>query len=130
MGTLVQTNTVVVNVTSSNNSNSNNIVAQYAQHITEKINAEDEQKHVLNDNESNNSDVESGTVIRGVLVFVGLGLIFIVYISCKTYSKKKIPIIKKYGVRGRRSDLEMRPLPLDDDEDDETVFDLGNLNKP
>lgn len=39
-------------------------------------------------------------------------------------------IIKKYGERKRRTDVEMAPLPLhnDDDEEDETLFDLGNVN--
>lgn len=39
-------------------------------------------------------------------------------------------IIKKYGERNRRTNVEMTPLPLhdDDDEEDETVFDLGHVN--
>ncbi|XP_072382327.1 uncharacterized protein [Diabrotica undecimpunctata] len=89
---------------------------------------------VLNGNndvpESNSAQVESGAVIRGVLVFGGLSLIFLIYVAVRTYRRRKLPIIRKYGVRGRRSDVEMRPLPLDDDEEDETVFDLSHLNKP
>lgn len=39
-------------------------------------------------------------------------------------------VIKKYGERNRRTDVEMTPLPLhDDDEEDETVFDLGSVNR-
>ncbi|XP_057659642.1 uncharacterized protein LOC130895966 [Diorhabda carinulata] len=133
IGELVQIETfaqVHSNSNITNNSSSKNTVAQNAQHVNENNNIDDKQKNLLPDNESNNSDVESGAVIRGILVFVGIGLIFIVYIACKTYRRNKMPIIKKYGVRGRKSDVEMKPLPLDDDEDDETVFDLGNLNKP
>lgn len=38
-------------------------------------------------------------------------------------------IVKKYGEKRRRTDVEMAPLPLHvDDDDDETVFDVGNLN--
>ncbi|XP_050501132.1 uncharacterized protein LOC126881120 [Diabrotica virgifera virgifera] len=80
--------------------------------------------------ESNSAQAESGAVIRGVLVFGGLGLIFLIYVGVRTYRRRKMPIIRKYGVRARRSDVEMRPLPLDDDEEDETVFDLSHLNKP
>lgn len=32
--------------------------------------------------------------------------------------------VRKYGIRTNRSDLEMEPLPLSDDDEDETVFDL------
>ena len=35
-------------------------------------------------------------------------------------------IVRKYGVVTERSDMEMLPLPLDDDEDDDTVFDMGS----
>lgn len=35
-------------------------------------------------------------------------------------------MVQKYGVRANRSDIEMRPLPLDDEEDDDTVFEIGN----
>lgn len=34
--------------------------------------------------------------------------------------------VRKYGVLTQRTDIEMLPLPLDDDEDDDTVFDVGN----
>lgn len=46
------------------------------------------------------------------------------------FRNRRVPkIIKKYGERNRRTDVEMAPLPLhEDDEDDETVFDLGNVN--
>lgn len=38
-------------------------------------------------------------------------------------------IVKKYGERYRRTDVEMTPLPLnEDEEEDETVFDLENIN--
>lgn len=80
--------------------------------------------------ENDSPQIESGTVIRGVLVFVGISMIFILYLGCKTYRKRNLNVIvRKYGVRTRRSDVEMRPLPLDDDDEDETVFDVGNLNK-
>lgn len=34
--------------------------------------------------------------------------------------------VRKYGVLTQRTDIEMLPLPLDDEEDDDTVFDVGN----
>ncbi|CAG9861352.1 unnamed protein product [Phyllotreta striolata] len=80
--------------------------------------------------ENGSVQIESGAVIRGVLVLIGISMVFFVYLGCKTYRRRKMNVmVRKYGVRTRRSDLEMRPLPLDDDEDDETVFDVGNINK-
>lgn len=36
-------------------------------------------------------------------------------------------MIRKYGVLTHRQDVEMRPLPLDEDEDDDTtIFDARN----
>lgn len=35
-------------------------------------------------------------------------------------------IVQKYGIRANRSDLEMQPLPLEEEEDEETVFEVGN----
>lgn len=35
--------------------------------------------------ENDSPQIESGTVIRGVLVFVGISMIFILYLGCKTY---------------------------------------------
>lgn len=36
----------------------------------------------------------------------------------------KSKIMLRYGIRTHRSDIEMEPLPLSDDEEDETLFDL------
>ncbi|KAJ8983105.1 hypothetical protein NQ317_001848 [Molorchus minor] len=72
-----------------------------------------------------NSDIiESGALMRGVFVFVGIAMLFMIYLIFKTYRKshKKQVNVKKYGVRARRTDTEMEPLHLDDDEEDETVF--------
>ncbi|XP_023018739.1 uncharacterized protein [Leptinotarsa decemlineata] len=75
-------------------------------------------------------NIESGAVMRGVLVFVGIGMLFLVYVGCKTYRRKPNVKVRKYGVRTRRSDVEMTPLPLlNEDEEDETVFDVGTLNR-
>lgn len=35
--------------------------------------------------------------------------------------------IKKYGIRLTRGNIEMTPLPLDNDDEDETIFDLKNV---
>ena len=38
-------------------------------------------------------------------------------------------MIRKYGVLTHRQDVEMRPLPLDEeDDDDTTVFDASNVS--
>lgn len=79
---------------------------------------------------SNNQDqFPSGAVERGLWVFVAVSLLFFVYLAIKTYRKRnRVVVVRKYGVRAKRTDLEMEPLPLDDDEDDETVFDVSNIN--
>ncbi|XP_050292796.1 membrane protein FAM174A-like [Anthonomus grandis grandis] len=74
-------------------------------------------------------EIDSKAIYRGMLVFVTCGLIFVLYVGIKTYRRRKYDkshtIIRKYGVRTNRSDLEMEPLPLSDDDEDETVFDLS-----
>ncbi|KAJ8925310.1 hypothetical protein NQ315_009140 [Exocentrus adspersus] len=80
-------------------------------------------------NTNQNTEIESGALMRGIFVFVGITMLFIMYIAYKTYRRKNNNVvIKKYGVRTRKSDIEMEPLPLDEDDEDETVFDLGNIN--
>jgi hypothetical protein len=38
-------------------------------------------------------------------------------------------MVNKYGVRTRRSDIEMTPLPLDEDDEDETLFEVSSANR-
>ncbi|XP_030764796.1 uncharacterized protein LOC115889029 [Sitophilus oryzae] len=79
-------------------------------------------------NQINDDDVETGAVSRAILVFVAISIIFILYVAFKTYRRKNVDkrrvLVTKYGVRARRSDVEMVPLPLSDEDEDETVFDL------
>ncbi|XP_044265556.1 uncharacterized protein LOC123011913 isoform X2 [Tribolium madens] len=78
------------------------------------------------------TEMESGALLRGVSVIVILTALVIVYMALKTYcgKKSKQPVmVSKYGVRTRRSDIEMTPLPLDEDEEDETLFELHNTNR-
>lgn len=43
--------------------------------------------------------------------------------------KRPAQMVRKYGVLTNKQDLEMRPLPLDEDDDDETtVFDASGLS--
>lgn len=37
--------------------------------------------------------------------------------------------VRKYGIIGRRSDMEMQPLPLNEDDDDDTLFDAVRQNQ-
>lgn len=75
-------------------------------------------------------NVDSGAMIRGFYVFLGLSLLTIFYFLFKTYrlrnGSQPPTQVRKYGVLTRRGDVEMLPLPLDDDDEDDTVFDLGN----
>lgn len=47
------------------------------------------------------------------------------WIPCRLNKKSNSPkVVRKYGIKANRSDMEMRPLPLDeDDEEDTVVFD-------
>ncbi|KAK9693836.1 Protein of unknown function (DUF1180) [Popillia japonica] len=93
-------------------------------------------------NVSNNSLVinqpkpqDSGALYRLFLVLLGILLLGIcaltvVYVSYRFYRMRtggtRPTAVRKYGVLTQRTDIEMLPLPLDDDEDDDTVFDVGN----
>ncbi|CAG9766241.1 unnamed protein product [Ceutorhynchus assimilis] len=107
------------NVTSSTpilNQTANNIPAPNLPKINETL----EEKTI---------DIGPGPVARGIIVFVGLALLFICYVGMKTYRRRKQDkskiMVRKYGVRARRTDVEMEPLSLSDEEEDETVFDLA-----
>lgn len=75
------------------------------------------------------SDDAIGALGRGIWVAAGISLLVIMYIGWKTYRQrnKRVPMVRKYGIRARRSDIEMEPLQSDDEED-ETVFDMKNVN--
>lgn len=43
-------------------------------------------------------------------------------------SKTRAQLVRKYGVLTHRQDVEMRPLPLEEEDDeDTTVFDASNV---
>lgn len=74
--------------------------------------------------------LNTGALWRGVSVFLGLSVIVIAYIifRCARLSKNRTQMVRKYGILAHRQDVEMRPLPLDDeDEDDTTVFDASEV---
>nr|XP_022903902.1 membrane protein FAM174-like [Onthophagus taurus] len=62
-------------------------------------------------------------------VLLGLSTVTVCYVAMKMYRVRKGVTrpthVRKYGVLAQRSDIEMEPLHLDDDEDDDTVFDVG-----
>ncbi|XP_046621585.1 uncharacterized protein LOC124305795 [Neodiprion virginianus] len=77
-----------------------------------------------------NLSVNTGALWRGISVFMGLTVLVIAYIilRCVRLSKNRTQMVRKYGVLAHRQDVEMRPLPLDDeDEDDTTVFDASEI---
>nr|CAI5840436.1 unnamed protein product [Callosobruchus analis] len=80
--------------------------------------------------EAHPAESESNTLTKGVIVVVTMTMIFFIYLAIRVFRAPRGPnvIVKKYGVRTRRCDVEMEPLPLDDEED-ETVFELGNFIK-
>ncbi|KAL3287917.1 hypothetical protein HHI36_002373 [Cryptolaemus montrouzieri] len=75
-----------------------------------------------------NIEQESGFLTNTMTILLLISLIFMVFVAYKTYRRKsRNARIKKYGVRLTRGNIEMTPLPLDNDDDDETVFDLKNV---
>ncbi|XP_011503078.1 PREDICTED: uncharacterized protein LOC105366357 [Ceratosolen solmsi marchali] len=76
------------------------------------------------------SSLNSGAFLRGIFVIIGLSIIVMAYMVFRGFrlSKTRAQMVRKYGVLAHRQDVEMRPLPLDeDDEDDTIVFDASNI---
>ncbi|KAG7211357.1 hypothetical protein KM043_010647 [Ampulex compressa] len=74
--------------------------------------------------------LNSGALVRGFYVFVGLSILVVAYIVFRSFrlSKTRAQMVRKYGVLAHRQDVEMRPLPLDEEDDeDTTVFDASNV---
>lgn len=72
----------------------------------------------------------AGALVRGFLVFVGLSVLVMAYIVFRSFrlSKTRAQLVRKYGVLTHRQDVEMRPLPLEEEDDeDTTVFDASNV---
>ncbi|KAB0803966.1 hypothetical protein PPYR_00936 [Photinus pyralis] len=77
--------------------------------------------------------LQSGALLRGFYVFIGLSAVVVFYFVYRSYRLRngaQAPsTVRKYGVTARRSDLEMRRLELDDDDDD-TIFEINqNVNR-
>ena len=77
--------------------------------------------------------IQSGALLRGFYVFLGLSAVTVFYFVYRSYRLRHggqvSTTVRKYGVTARRSDLEMRHLELDDDEDD-TLFEINqNINR-
>ncbi|XP_071444235.1 membrane protein FAM174A [Hetaerina americana] len=68
-----------------------------------------------------------GALLRGFYVFLGLSVIVIMYFTVRAIrlGRKKTKV-KKYGILASREDLEMTPLGVDDEEEDNTIFDLSS----
>ncbi|GJQ80813.1 hypothetical protein Trydic_g9400 [Trypoxylus dichotomus] len=77
-----------------------------------------------------NEDRDSGALYRFFLVSIGICTLTVLYVSYRFYRTRtnttRPTAVRKYGVLTQRTDIEMLPLPLDDEEDDDTVFDVGN----
>ncbi|KYM95759.1 PREDICTED: uncharacterized protein LOC108780058 [Cyphomyrmex costatus] len=98
---------------------SDNVVANKTAHIVDPS-SESSEGHTFN----------TGALVRGFLVFVGLSILVMAYIVFRSFrlSKTRAQLVRKYGVLTHRQDVEMRPLPLDEEDDeDTTVFDASNV---
>jgi len=75
--------------------------------------------------------IQSGALLRGFYVFLGLSALTMIYFLFRSYrlrhGSQPSTTVRKYGITARRSDMEMRPLELDD-EDDDTLFEIGSPN--
>ncbi|XP_060833069.1 uncharacterized protein LOC132916767 [Bombus pascuorum] len=91
-------------------------------HITET-----KKEHV---GEGHATSLNAGALKRGFFVFVGLSVLVLAYIVFRSFrlNKTRAQMVRKYGVLAHRQDVEMRPLPLDEEDDeDTTVFDASNV---
>ncbi|KAK2578155.1 hypothetical protein KPH14_001351 [Odynerus spinipes] len=76
------------------------------------------------------ASLNSGALLRGFYVFVGLGILVMAYMVFRRsrLSKPRAQMVRKYGILAHRQDVEMRPLPLEEEDDeDTTVFDASNV---
>lgn len=83
-----------------------------------------------NESSEGHASFNTGALIRGFLVFVGLSILVMAYIVFRSFrlSKTRAQLVRKYGVLTHRQDVEMRPLPLEEEDDeDTTVFDASNV---
>lgn len=103
--------------------------------ITSKSSTTDANKtaHTANtsiESSEGHATFNTGALIRGFLVFVGLSIVVMAYIVFRSFrlSKTRAQLVRKYGVLAHRQDVEMRPLPLEEEDDeDTTVFDASNV---
>ncbi|KAI4496041.1 hypothetical protein M0802_008081 [Mischocyttarus mexicanus] len=80
--------------------------------------------------EGHQTSLNSGALLRGFYVFIGLSILVMAYIVFRNLrlSKTRAQMIRKYGILAHRQDVEMRPLPLEEEDDeDTTVFDASNV---
>ncbi|XP_017776327.1 PREDICTED: uncharacterized protein LOC108562478 [Nicrophorus vespilloides] len=79
-----------------------------------------------------NDLLQSGALLRAFYVVLGVTIILLSYIGFRMFRLRKgtkPPVmVKKYGILTNRSDVEMVPLPLSEDEDDDTIFEINNVN--
>ncbi|XP_011699921.1 PREDICTED: membrane protein FAM174-like [Wasmannia auropunctata] len=83
-----------------------------------------------NESSEGHTSFNTGALLRGFLVFVGLSILVMAYIVFRSFrlSKTRAQLVRKYGVLTHRQDVEMRPLPLEEEDDeDTTVFDASNV---
>ncbi|XP_031828173.1 uncharacterized protein LOC116425098 [Nomia melanderi] len=74
--------------------------------------------------------LNTGALKRGIYVFIGLSVLIMAYIMFRNLrlNKTRAQMVRKYGILANRQDVEMRPLPLDEEDDeDTTVFDASNI---
>ncbi|XP_014214812.1 membrane protein FAM174B-like [Copidosoma floridanum] len=72
-----------------------------------------------------------GAMKRAIIVTCGFSVLVMMYLAFRSLrvNKARPQMVRKYGILAHRQDVEMRPLPLDeDDEDDTTIFDASNIS--
>ncbi|XP_070150154.1 uncharacterized protein [Polyergus mexicanus] len=107
------------------NKTHDNITSKSSQDVTAN------RTHIVDKEPSeDHATFNTGALVRGFLVFVGLSILVMAYIVFRSFrlSKTRAQLVRKYGVLTHRQDVEMRPLPLEEEDDeDTTVFDASNI---
>ncbi|CAD6215700.1 GSCOCG00000511001-RA-CDS [Cotesia congregata] len=137
--------TIISNLTLNNSLNSHSSSSSVSdnKHIDKLINSstlKNKSTAVQNANQTaetvlpsgHGPSLDSGAMMRAFYVFLGLSVIGVAYLIFRSTRLRNSPaqMVRKYGILANKQDIEMRPLPLDEeDDDDNIVFDASGLAK-
>ncbi|XP_043248876.1 membrane protein FAM174B-like [Colletes gigas] len=106
----------------------NNITSKSSVGVNKTVHSTEPREE--NVTEEHVTTLNAGALKRGLYVFGVLSVLVMAYIVFRSLrlSKTRAQMVRKYGILAHRQDVEMRPLPLDEEDDeDTTVFDASNV---